>query len=115
MNRRILLSLAASLALTALFASPPGAAQAPASLETGFLNGQVTTSGVTMSYVVYVPWDYAPEKQWPVILFLHGGGADGHDGFKPVVGGLGQQLWLQPQLFPCLVVFPQMPFAGSWS
>jgi predicted peptidase len=114
MNRHTPLSLAASLALTALFASPPVAAQAPASLETGFINGQVKASGITMRYVVYVPSYYSPEKQWPVILFLHGSGAQGIDGFAPVTHALGLHVWQRPELFPCLVVFPQLP-SGDWS
>ena len=114
MNRRTQLSVAASLALTALFASPPVAAQAPASLETGFLNGQVTASGTTMRYVVYVPWDYSPEKQWPVILFMHGSGEEGTDGLRQVVGGLAQQILWNSKRFPCLVVLPQTN-GGTWN
>ena len=131
MNRRTTLSLAASLALTVLFVSPPVAAQSPAPVETGFINGQVTANGKTMVYVVYVPRNYAPDKQWPVILFLHGSYGWGTDGFQPVfhtlargsndlatlnttAGALGVAVMRNPQRFPCLIVWPQMPSAGDW-
>jgi predicted peptidase len=114
MNRYTTLSLAASLALAVLFASPPVAAQSPAPLETGFINGQVTANGITMLYVVYVPEDYSPEKQWPVIMFLAGSGHGGNDGYSPVTDTLGVQLWRHPQMFPCLVMFPQ-PSGDGWS
>jgi predicted peptidase len=133
MNRCTMLSLAAGLALTVLIASPPVAAQSPAPVETGFINGQVTANGKTMLYVVYVPRNYTPDKQWPVILFLHGGFTEGHDGFHPLIytlptgadlgakvtlstaGALGVAVMRNPQRFPCLVVWPQAPDgAGYW-
>src|SRR5437660_1644862 len=70
-------------------AIPPAGAQSPAPLATGFINGKVEAGGTSMRYIVYVPRSFVPEKSWPVILFLHGYGADGHDGLRPVVGGLG--------------------------
>src|SRR5947209_15726732 len=107
MNRHTVPFPAVILALAALF----GSLVLPAlgDVETGFINGEVEASSTAMRYVVYVPRNFAPEKQWPVILFLHGAAAAGHDGLRPVVGGLGwalwqKYLWFQP--FPCLVVFP---------
>jgi predicted peptidase len=135
MNRYTALSLAASLALTVLF----GSLTLPAvgDVETGFINGQVTANGKTMVYVVYVPRDYSPAKQWPVILFLHQSTIEGHDGFLPLftdlprggnatpaniaqsmltgAGSLGVAVMRNPQRFPCLVVWPELPSAGSWS
>jgi predicted peptidase len=126
------LTLLAALIVARHVAPPPVAAQSPAPVETGFLNGQVTANGKTMVYSVYVPRDYAPEKQWPVILFLHGGLIAGHDGFEPVfadlprggdccngfataAGNLGVAVMRHPQRFPCLVVFPEQPSAGDWN
>ncbi len=110
-------------------AAPPVAAQSAMPVETGFINGQVTANGRTMLYVVYVPRGYTPEKQWPVILFLAGGFTSGSDGFHPLfidlprganftgdtrplltnAGNLGVAVMRNPQRFPCLVVWPQMP------
>jgi predicted peptidase len=129
MSRRQLLktaptaAAAATFGLAALADSPPVAGQSPAPLETGFINGQITANGASiMRYVVYVPRDYAPEKQWPVIMFLHGSGAGGgNNSFNPViatlpdsaVGALGVPVMRHPDWFPCLVVWPQT--IGDWS
>ena len=122
----------AVLGLTLL--ARPVAAQSPAPCDTGFLHGQVDSDGQTMLYVVYVPRDYTPDKQWPVILFLHGGGTAGDDGFYPVfstlplqgpypdpiaskrtvAGSLGVAVMRYPQRFPCLVVFPQQRSGNEW-
>src|SRR5207245_2877763 len=82
------LALLGALVVARHVALPLVAAETPAPVETGFLNGQVTANGKTMAYAVYVPRDYAPEKQWPVILFLHGGLISGHDGLLPVFADL---------------------------
>jgi predicted peptidase len=94
MNRHTALFLTASLALTVLLSEPPVAAQSAPAIETGFIDGQVTVSGTTMLYIVYVPWNYTPEEQWSVILCLHGSTIEGKDGFKPLLWGLGPHLWL---------------------
>ena len=125
----------AVLGLTLL--ARPVAAQSPAPGDTGFLHGKVEAveaNGTTMLYVVYVPRDYTPDKQWPVILFLHGGGTAGDDGFYPVfstlplqgpypdpiaskrtvAGSLGVAVMRYPERFPCLVVFPQQRSGNEW-
>ena len=48
--------------------------------ETGFLHRTVEVDSVSYRYQVYVPASYAPSKNWPVVLFLHGGGERGRDG-----------------------------------
>nr|AUN35810.1 hypothetical protein [uncultured bacterium] len=58
-------------------------------------------------YSVFVPRDYAPDKKWPVILFLHGAGERGVDGHKQIEVGLGPYVRQQAETFPALVVFPQ--------
>jgi predicted peptidase len=113
--------------LAVLIASPPAAAQSPAPVETGFINAQVTDGVRKMVYVVYVPRDYVPDKQWPVILCLAGAFTSGADGFRPLFitlppkgpysfpnsliwgGSFGGAVTRNPQRFPCLVVWPQMP------
>jgi predicted peptidase len=137
MNRHHLLKAATIIAAVAvgrmtLLTAPPIAAQSTIPVETGFINRQVTANGKTMVYVVYVPRNYQPEKQWPVILFLHGGLISGHDGFRPVygdlprggdccggfataAGNLGVAVMRNSQRFPCLVVFPEQPSGGDWN
>jgi predicted peptidase len=120
---------------TALVAPPPVGAQSPAAVVTGFIDGQVTANGATMGYVVYVPRNYTPDKPWPVILFLHGAYADEGDGLGPYApllgtlpptgpyplpgsivwgGDLGGAVTRNPQRFPCLVVWPQIPGSNTF-
>jgi len=113
MNRHIKYSLTVGLALTVLLISLT--LPAVGDVETGFINGVVQANGKTMPYVVYVPRNYTPEKQWPVILFLHGAGEVGTDGFRQVLVGIGQQLMVNPKRFPCLVVMSQLPSGAAWS
>jgi predicted peptidase len=100
------------LALLAMYPLAATSAQTP--VETGFLNGTAEVNGRKMPYVVYVPRDYVPEKQWPVILFMHGSGEQGTDGLRQVVGGLGQQIHWNSHRFPCLAVMPQT-YSGQWT
>lgn len=58
-------------------------------------------------YVVYLPPGYTREKRWPVILFLHGAGERGRHPLAPTYAGLGPVLRHSPELYPCVVVFPQ--------
>ena len=71
-------------------------------------------------YSVYLPPGYTTDRRWPVILFLHGAGERGTDGYTPTYAGLGPLLRHSPELYPCVVVFPQCetwddPIYASWS
>jgi poly(3-hydroxybutyrate) depolymerase len=71
-------------------------------------------------YTVYFPPGYTTDRRWPVILFLHGAGERGTDGYTPTYAGLGPLLRHSPELYPCVVVFPQCetwddPIFASWS
>jgi predicted peptidase len=78
------------------------------SVETGFLNRAVTLDGVEYRYQVFVPRDYKPSAQWPVVLALHGGGQRGSDGLIQTEGGLGLAIRVHQERFPAIVVFPQV-------
>jgi predicted peptidase len=99
------------LLLMALVGSPPVAAQSSPLLPNSFIIQTVQANGQSMPYAVWLPPDYSPAQQWPVILFLHGGGHRGADGIFPVLDGIGPQLWQNPKRIPCLVVMPQLPSA----
>jgi predicted peptidase len=86
---------------------------APGRHETGFLDRAVTVSGAEYRYEVYVPRDYDPQRAWPIILALHGGGEYGSDGLRPVAGALAKALRLHPERFPAIVVFPQAHADGT--
>lgn len=89
-------------------------AQTSKPIETGFLNRTYTKDSYTMPYVVYVPRDYTPTKQWPVILFLHGAGERGNDGIRQTQVGIGTAIRSYPDRFPCIVVMPQCPADRWW-
>jgi predicted peptidase len=65
----------------------------------------------SMDYLVYLPEGYGqdPEKQWPLIFFLHGAGSAENDSKFVMSYGLPEVLYVgeQPEEFPFIVVSPQ--------
>jgi predicted peptidase len=66
-----------------------------------------------VKYIVFVPKDYHGDKEYPVILFLHGAGESGTDGKKQAAVGLGKAIRDRNEDFPFIVVFPQSQ-KGGW-
>ena len=54
----------------------------PARAQTGFLDRTIATGGESYRYQVYVPADYSPNANWPVVVSLHGNGRQGADGMQ---------------------------------
>jgi dienelactone hydrolase len=75
--------------------------------DRGFVDRVLRDDRGEHKYVVFVPHDYAPEKEWPVILFLHTAADRGTDGRAPVETGLGPAIRAREQSFPFIAVFPQ--------
>lgn len=83
---------------------------------TGFLFNSLTVNGEDRRYAVYVPRDYTPDKEWPVIVFLNGRGECGTDGQKQIAVGLATAVMLDAKSWPFIVVFPQKPdYNSDWS
>lgn len=82
--------------------------------QTGFLEKKIEVDGRTHRYVVYVPSTYNGKTPMPAILFLHGIGEKGDDGWKQVAVGLGPAIMLDSAAWNFIVMFPQMP-AGKKS
>jgi predicted peptidase len=82
---------------------------------TGFIGKTMDVDGETRRYVVYVPEDYTTEKEWPLIVFLHGGGEKGADGWRHTEVGIGKDIRWHVERFPCLVVMPQCPEGRGWA
>lgn len=82
--------------------------------ETGFLDRGISVEGVQHKYQVFLPENYDPSENWPVILFLHGAGERGDDGLKQTQVGLGRAIRLQSQRWPAIAIFPQVPGNESW-
>lgn len=84
-------------------------------VETGFLNKLASVGGQGYRYQVYVPADYSSRTDWPVILFLHGAGERGSDGMLQTTIGLAPAIRRDPNRFPAIVVFPQVPTDSAWA
>jgi len=82
--------------------------------DTGFVLKTTEVGGQVYPYAVWVPVDYASDRRWPVILFLHGKGECGDDGRLHTTVGLGKAIRAHPERFPALVVMPQMPVGHRW-
>lgn len=72
-----------------------------------------------MEYLLYLPDGYGedPAKEWPLIYFLHGSGANEYDSVYVMSYGLPQVLLQgdQPDNFEFIVVSPQaFPGTGWW-
>ena len=63
--------------------------------------------GKEAKYVLFVPHDYKGDKEYPIILFLHGSGETGTDGEKQAKVGLGPAIKKEEKTFPFIAVFPQ--------
>lgn len=103
-----LLALSACATLEPAHESEP-ASVAEADMTTGFLFDTVTVGNAERSFAVYVPRDYTPDRQWPVIVFLNGSGECGTDGQKHLAVGLPPAIMLNAKEWPFIGVFPQKP------
>jgi predicted peptidase len=83
--------------------------------ETGFLNRTLISGNTTYRYQVFVPADWNPRSQWPVILFLHGSGERGDDGLLQTDVGLPHAIRNHAQTLPAIVVFPQCRNNKAWT
>jgi predicted peptidase len=82
--------------------------------ETGFLDRSLEVDGVNHKYQIYLPRDYDEERNWPVILFLHGGGERGDNGLAQTHVGLGRAIRFNPERWPAIVIFPQAAEGEFW-
>lgn len=100
-----------------LAAAPPSdaASQPASSRDTGFLRRTLALDGQMYAYAVYVPADYTPDRAWPLILFLHGSGERGDDGWLQTDVGLGRAIRRNYRAFPAIVVFPQCRPNQVWA
>ena len=67
-------------------------------------------------YIAYTPKEYSdhPLKNWPLIIYLHGGTARGTDTLKLYSYGIPDQIW-RGREFPFVIVAPQCPLNHRWS
>ena len=72
--------------------------------------------GDTLKYRIMFPKDFSKEKQYPLVLFLHGAGERGNDNKTQLVHG--SKLFaseMNRDSFPAIVIFPQCPKNDYWA
>lgn len=83
--------------------------------DTGFIRFTTNADGETRPCVVFVPDQYDASRGWPLIVFLHGIGERGNDGWRQAEVGIGKAIRWHSERFPALVVMPQCPPDTVWS
>lgn len=72
------------------------------------------SAGKEMNYRILFPEGFSEEKQYTVVLFLHGAGERGNDNQAQLTHG--SSLFLENRLeFPAIVLFPQAPSNDYWA
>lgn len=79
-----------------------------------WLRQQLVVGGQALPCATWLPAGYDPARAWPLVVFLHGKGERGSDGWAPTTVGLGPALRDHPERWPCVVVFPQCPADRQW-
>jgi predicted peptidase len=78
--------------------------------STGLLAGDIEVAGgAKLRYLVYIPRDYDAARRWPLVLFPHGRGESGTDGWRQLLQGLPPALFAAPERWPAIVLLPQKP------
>ena len=90
------------------------------STATGFVNFSFSVDGMERTAGLYVPPDYDSSKEWPLIVFLHGGGGNGNNNGNALTERFYRQRLVQtiqnyPERFPALIAFPRCPEGKIWS
>lgn len=68
----------------------------------------------TIQYGVYCPEDYAPDKGFPLIVYLHGAGERGED-FEKVYRHSLPHYIQNGESFPAVILVPQCPARVVWN
>jgi dienelactone hydrolase len=79
-------------------------------VKPGFVTKLHKGSQGNAKYTVFIPKNYNADKEYPLIVYLHGSGGQGNDGVGPSNDALGQVARRKPD-FPFIVLFPQ---AQEW-
>src|SRR5262249_45878182 len=108
-------SLKAAMPALCLLAATLCSARA-GDMKHGFVNKVFKSDKGESKYVLFVRHTYKGDKDFPLILFLHGAGERGNDGQLPVIQGIGNAIRFKnkEKTFPFFVIFPQAVKGGSW-
>ena len=70
-------------------------------------------TGQVLPYNIYLPEDYNPEEQYPLVLFIHDAGVSSGPIKHTLYQGNGATSWAEPKAqarHKCIVVAPEYPF-----
>lgn len=68
------------------------------------------SDGYELNYRIHLPDDYSPDKEYPMLLFLHGAGAKGNDNEKQLTQGVQQMFtYSAGKVSDSIVIAPQCP------
>lgn len=90
---------------------------APAATVDDFVPRIYTNAQGTLPYRLFVPTNYNPSLNYPVVLFLHGAGERGSDNRLQLTGQTGQMIFVSAtnqSKYPSFMVAPQCPTSGFW-
>ena len=84
------------------------------SLEEHFSYQMFENADTTLPYRLYVPFNYTPEKDYPLVVNLHGAGLRGTDNKRQL--NLINTAMMNPQLSvdEAIIIFPQCPANNKW-
>ena len=80
-----------------------------------FRPGKVEVGSNSMVYQLHSPEDLKEGKKYPLVLTLHGGGAQGNDNIRQSGHGLKVLKWLRENKTDAFIFTPQCPQGESWS
>ncbi len=81
-----------------------------------FKEASYSQDGKSLNYRILYPENFNKNKQYPVVLFLHGAGERGSDNKKQLAHG--SSLFLSDsfrETYPAVVIFPQCPKESYWA
>ena len=109
-------TLLAALCLAGLTLTLTMAQETPDSVQQKKSFKAKITTRFSANYLLFLPRDYEARKsqRWPLILFLHGAGERGTDGFLQTEVGIGTAIRKNVAMFPALVVMPQCRPGQLW-
>src|SRR5690606_26653988 len=81
--------------------------------ERDFVSEQFVQEGDTLNYRILYPDGFSKDKEYPLVLFLHGAGERGSDNEAQLTHG--GELFLKNTEFPAIVLFPQCPKDEYWA
>ena len=79
------------------------------------LEGSVERLDSVMRYRYYLPADYDPAQEYPLVLYLHGSGGAGTDNSTHVGNNPRVLIDKTESEYPAILVAPQLATASGWS